>query len=141
MRSSLFISVVHSILLFGHWFLYRTLVPFFGVTHPAKLWTLRVAVGLLSISFIGLSFFSFRYSNLLVRTFYTASVSWFGICYLLILASLLAWIVYGLTKLFHLPMDRRTLIIVLFGIAFVGSLYGFINAGVIRIKTVSLPLP
>jgi len=141
MRFFLFISVVQSILLFGHWFLYRTLVPFFGVTHPAKLWTLRVAMGLLSISLIGSSFFSFRYSNLMVRTFYTASVSWLGICYLLVLASLLAWIVYGLTKLFHLPMDRRTLIMVLFGIAFMGSLYGFINAGVIRIKTVSLPLP
>jgi predicted MPP superfamily phosphohydrolase len=141
MRFFLFISVVQSILLFGHWFLYRTLVPLFGVTHPAKLWTLRVAMGLLSISLIGSSFFSFRYSNLLVRTFYTASVSWLGICYLLVLASLLAWIIYGLTKLFHLPMDRRTLIMVLFGIAFMGSLYGFVNAGVIRIKTVSLPLP
>src|SRR4030065_2812893 len=117
MRFFLFISVVQSILLFGHWLLYRTLVPFFGVTHPAQLWPLRVAMGLVSVSLIGSSFFSFRYSNLLVRTFYTASVSWLGICYLLVLASLLAWTVYGLTKLFHLPIDRRTLIIVLVGIA------------------------
>jgi hypothetical protein len=141
MRFFLFISVVQSILLFGHWFLYRTLVPFFGVTHPAKLWTLRVAVGLLSISLIGSSFFSFRYSNLMVRAFYTASVSWLGIFYLLFLASLLAWTVYGLMRLFHLPMDRRTLIVILFGIALIGSLYGFINAGIIRINTVSLPIP
>src|SRR4030043_1736932 len=98
MRFFLFISVVQSILLFGRWFLYRTLVPFFGVTHPAKLWTLRVAVGLLSISLIGSSFFSFRYSNLMVRTLYTASVSWLGICYLLVLPSLLAWLVYGLAN-------------------------------------------
>jgi len=141
MRFFLFVSVVQSILLFGHWFLYRTLVPFFGVTHPAKLWTLRVAMGLLSLSFISSSFFSFRYSNLLARTLYTASVSWLGIFYLLFLASLLAWTVYGLMRLFHLPMDRRTLIIVLFGIALIGSLYGFINAGIIRINTVSLPIP
>jgi len=141
MRFFLFISVVQSILLFGHWFLYRTLVPFFGVTHPAKLWTLRVAMGLLSLSLIGSSFFSFRYSSLLARTLYTASVSWLGIFYLLFLASLLAWTVYGLMRLFHLPMDRRTLIVILFGIALIGSLYGFINAGIIRINTVSLPIP
>lgn len=141
MRFFLFVSVVQSILLFGHWFLYRTLVPFFGVTHPAKLWTLRVAMGLLSLSLIGSSFFSFRYSSLLARTLYTASVSWLGIFYLLFLASLLAWTVYGLMRLFHLPMDRRTLIVILFGIALIGSLYGFINAGIIRINTVSLPIP
>ena len=141
MRFFLFVSVVQSILLFGHWFLYRTLVPFFGVTHPAKLWTLRVAMGLLSLSLVGSSFFSFRYSNLLARTLYTASVSWLGIFYLLFLASLLAWTVYGLMRLFHLPMDRRTLIVILFGIALIGCLYGFINAGIIRINTVSLPIP
>ncbi len=141
MRFFLFISIVQSILFFGHWFLYRTLISFFGVTYPAKLWALRVAMGLLSVSLIGSSFFSFRYSHLLARTLYTASVSWLGIFYLLFLASLLAWVVYGLTKLLHLPLDRRTLIIALYGIALMGSLYGFINAGVIRIQTVSLPLP
>ncbi|MBM4277040.1 MAG: metallophosphoesterase [Deltaproteobacteria bacterium] len=141
MRFFLFIATAQSILFFGHWFLYRTLVSFFGVTSPLWLWSLRVAMGLLSISLVGSSFFSFRYSNLLVRSLYTASVSWLGILYLLFLASLLAWTVYGLIKLFHLPMDRRALIIVLFGIALIGSLYGFINAGIIRINTVSLPLP
>lgn len=141
MRFFLLVSVVQSILFLGHWFLYRTLISFFGVTDPARLWALRGAVGLLSISFIGSSFFSFRYSNLLVRTFYSASVSWLGIFYLLFLASLLAWTLYGLTKIIHLPLDRKTLIMVLFGIAFVGSVYGFINAGIIRINTVSLPLP
>jgi predicted MPP superfamily phosphohydrolase len=141
MRFFLFISIVQSILFFGHWFLYKTVISFFGVTYPAKLWTLRVAIGLLSVSLIGSSFFSFRYSHLLARTLYTASVSWLGIFYLLFLASLLSWTVYGLIKLLHLPLDRRTLIIALYGIALMGSLYGFINAGVIRIHTVSLPLP
>lgn len=141
MRFFLFLSIVQSILFLGHWFLYRTLVSFFGLTDPAKLWALRGVMALLSISLVCSSFFSFRYSSLLVRTLYTASVSWLGIFYLLFLASLLAWAIYGLTKLIHLPLDRRTLIMILFGIALMGSLYGFINAGVIRTNTVSLPLP
>ncbi len=141
MRFFLFLSVVQSILFFGHWFLYRTLIYFFGVTYPTKLWILRLAMGFLSVSLIGSSFISFRYSNLLARSLYTTSVSWLGIFYLLFLASLVVWILYGLTKLLHLPLDRRTLIMVLFGFAIVGSLYGFINAGNIRINAVTLPLP
>ncbi len=141
MRFVLFIGIVQSILFLGHWFLYKTLVPFFGVAHPAKLWILRVAVGGLSISLVASSLFSFNYSNLLVRNLYTASVSWLGILYLLVLASVLSWIIYGAMKLFHFPLDRRILIIILIGIALIASLYGFRNAGVIRIKTVNLPLP
>lgn len=141
MRFFLFFSIVQSILFFGHWFLYRTLISFFGVTDPAKLWALRIVMALLSISLIGSSFLSYRYSHLLVRTLYTVSVSWLGIFYLCFLACFLAWSIYGFTKLFHLPLDRRTLLLVLFGIALMGGIYGFMNAGVIRINTVRLPLP
>jgi predicted MPP superfamily phosphohydrolase len=141
MRFVLFVSIVQSILFLGHWFLYRTWVPFFGVTHPTKLWILRIAVGLLSLSLVGSSFLSFRYSNFLVRNLYTASASWLGIFYLLILASVLSWILYGLAKLFPFPLDRRILIMVLIGVSLFTSLYGFINAGVIRIQTIRLQLP
>ncbi len=141
MRFFLFFSLVQSILFLGHWFLYRTLTSFFSVTDPAKLWALRIALALLSISLISSSFLSYRYSHLLVRTLYTVSVSWLGIFYLLFLASFLAWGLYGFSKLFCLPVDRKTLLLVLFGIAAMGSFYGFFNAGVIRINTVHLPLP
>jgi hypothetical protein len=141
MRFVLFIGIVQSILFLGHWFLYKTLVPFLGVTHPAKLWTLRAGAALLSVSFIGSSFLSFRYSHFLVRNLYTISASWLGIFYLLVLACALSWAIYGIVKLFHLPLDRRIFILVLTGIALMASLYGFINAGIIRVKTVSLPLP
>lgn len=141
MRFALFFSIVQSILFLGHWFFYRTLLSFFGVSDPAKLWALRIAMALLSISLIGSSFLSYRYSHFLVRTLYTFSVSWLGIFYLLFLASILAWVVYGLTRFIHLPLDRRTLIMILFGIALMGSIYGFINAGMIRINPINLPLP
>jgi len=42
MRFVLFVGIVQSILLFGHWFLYRTLVRFFGLANPSVLLTTRV---------------------------------------------------------------------------------------------------
>ncbi len=141
MRFILFISTVQSILFLGHWFLYKTLVRFFAVSSPTKLLTLKVVLGLLSVSLVLTSFLAFRYSNLLVRCLYTAAASWLGIFYLFILASILCWIFYGLVKLFHLPMDQRILIEVLIGLALMASLYGFINSGVIRVTRISLQLP
>ena len=141
MRFILFISIVQSILFFGHWFLYRTLVCFFGVVNPSRLFTLKIPLALLSISLVLTSFLAFRYSNLLVRCLYTAAASWLGIFYLFILASILCWIFTGLGKLFHLPLNGKILIEILIGLALMASLYGFINAGVICVTRISLQLP
>jgi uncharacterized protein len=140
-RLVLFISIVQSILFLGHWFLYRALVRFFGVASPAKLLTLKIALTLLSVSLVLTSFLAFRFSNLLVRWLYTAAASWLGIFYLFILASILCWIFYGLGKLFRLPLNGKILIEILIGLALMASLYGFINAGVIRVTRISLQLP
>jgi predicted MPP superfamily phosphohydrolase len=141
MRFILFISVVQSILFLGHWFLYRTMVRFFGVTNPSRLLALKIVVALLSLSLVSTSILASRYYNLLIRVLYTAAASWLGILYLFILASILCWILYGWAKLFHVPLNQGILIGILIGIALVASAYGFINAGVIRITRISLQLP
>ena len=140
MRFILFISIVQSILFLGHWFLYRTLVRFFGVAGSAKLLALKAALGFLSVSLVLTSFLAFRYSNLLIRFVYTAAASWLGVLYLFILASALCWIFYGVAKLIHLPLDQKLLIEILIGIALVASFYGFVNAGVIRTTRVNIQL-
>ena len=141
MRFLLFVGIVQSILLLGHWFLHRTLIRFFGLANPSVLLTMRVGMALLSVSLVATSFLAFRYSNLLVRYLYTGAASWLGIFYLLILAAILAWILYGLAKLLHFSLDRRILIEILFAMALIASLYGFINAGIIRTTRLSLELP
>jgi predicted MPP superfamily phosphohydrolase len=141
MRFVLFIGIVQSILFLGHWFFYRTAVRFFGLTHPSFLLTFRVAMVLLSISLVATSFLAFRYSNLLVRCLYMGAASWLGVLYLLILASILAWIIYGFVRLCQFPLDRRILIEILIGMALMASLYGFINGGAIRTTRISLQLP
>jgi len=141
MRFILFISIVQSILFLGHWFFYKTLVRFFGVAGPGKLLTFKAALGLLSVSLVLTSFLAFRYSNPLIRCVYTAAAFWLGILYLLILASALCWIFYGLAKVIHLPLDQKILIEILIGIGLAIGLYGFINAGVIRTTRVNVELP
>jgi uncharacterized protein len=141
MRFVFFISIIQSILFLGHWFLYRTLVRFFGLSSPAMLLTFKAAVGLLSVSLVSTSLLAFRYSNLPVRFLYTAAASWLGIFYLLILAAILCWIIYGLAQWFLFPLDHKRLMVILTGVALVASLYGFINSGVIRMTRMSLRLP
>jgi predicted MPP superfamily phosphohydrolase len=140
-RFILFISIIQSILFLGHWFFYRTLVRFFGPVSPAMLLTLRVVLGLFSVSLVLASFLTFRYDNFLSRFFYTMASSWLGILYLFILAATLTWILYGLFKLFHIPLDPKILIEILLGIALMASLYGIINSGMIRITQMNLQLP
>ena len=140
-RFFIFIAIVQSILFLGHWFLYRTLTGFLGLVNPAVLWALRIALGLLSVSLVLTSLLAFRYDNLPVRLLYTGAASWLGILYLLILAAALSWIFCILAGLFHFPLDRKILIQILIGIALIASLYGFINAAVIRVTRISLQLP
>jgi predicted MPP superfamily phosphohydrolase len=141
MRFILFVAIIQSILFLGHWFLYRTLLRFFGLTNPSALLTMRVAMALLSVSLVTTSFLAFRYSNLPVRLLYTAAASWLGILYMLILGAFVAWVVYGFARFIHLPLDRRILMELLIGIAVAASLYGVINAGTIRTTRISVQLP
>jgi len=140
-RFVIFIAIVQSILFLGHWFLYRTLVRFLGLVNPALLTALKISFLLLSVSLVLTSLLAFRYDNLPVRLLYTGAASWLGILYLLILAAALSWIVYGLAKLSHIPLDRKLLIEILIGVALSASLYGFINASVIRVTRIIVRLP
>ena len=140
-RLLLFIGVVQSILFLGHWFLYRTLIRFFNLVNPSTLWTVRIAMVLLSCSLVATSLLAFRYSHPMVRFLYTGAAYWLGIFYLLVLAAILSWIFYGLAKLFHFPLDRRMLMAILIGLALITSAYGFVNAGTIRITRINLKIP
>ena len=140
MRFGLFRIILQSFLFLGHLLLYFTLVNFLGVDSPLRRLTLKIALGVLFLSLLPASFLASRYSNLWVRWFYTATASWIGIVYLFVLASIVCWTLYGLAKLFHFLLNKKTLIEVLMGMALIASLYGFINSGVTRITRITLQL-
>src|SRR5512138_3505672 len=107
MRIAYFAAAVQVILFLAHWLIYATLVRFLGIGHPAKLLGLRIGLGLLSISFVFASFLSFRSAAPVTRWVYTLAASWLGITYLLVLASLAAWIVYAIGGVLHPGINRR----------------------------------
>jgi predicted MPP superfamily phosphohydrolase len=140
-RFLVFVSIVQSILFLGHWFLYFTLVRFFGVKETVPLWSLRATLSVLSVSLVLTSLVSYRYAALPVRLLYTLSVGWLGICYLLIIASALTWLTWATVKVLQLAIDRKLLIEMLFGMALVASLYGFLNASSVRTTRIHVELP
>jgi predicted MPP superfamily phosphohydrolase len=73
--------------------------------------------------------------------FYTLSAVWLGILNFFFLAACLCWAILAVSRLFGSHPDRRTLALVLFGVALAASFYGIINAAWTRVKRITVKLP
>jgi predicted MPP superfamily phosphohydrolase len=140
MHFSLFRATIQFFLILGNLIFYWTLVSFVGITSCKKLLTLAFAVAVLCLSFTFISSFALHDLSLWARSLYTISASWLGISYLLLLASVLSWVFFGIGRLLHVSLDRRVLIEIMLGIVSIVSLYGFINSGVVRTTPIDLHL-
>jgi uncharacterized protein len=140
-RLAILIAIVQLILFFGHFFVYETWQYFSPSSQPGATLFLRIAILLLSISFIPASLLATRYYNRLVRMFYTLASIWLGVLNFLVLAASLCWVFYGTARVSGLPVNRPALFFALFGGALLVSLYGIVNASWIRVKRISVKLP
>lgn len=131
---------MQSLLLFGHWLLYRTMVRFLDITNPALLSGLKVSLAVLSLSFVVASLLVFKYHNSFVKILYVVASSWLGFFYYLCWAVVSAWIIYGVFGLLGWRFDFRYVALLLFAAAITTSVYGIINAGHIRIKKIDISL-
>jgi predicted MPP superfamily phosphohydrolase len=87
----LFILIALSILFFSHYFVYYSLVHFFGIVVPLRRTALAVVLFLLPLSFIASSLLAHWTDNFLFRAFYFCSSLWLGVGLTLITALALAW--------------------------------------------------
>ncbi len=140
-RIAVFVAIVQSILLLGHWFLYETWTAFWGASDPPGASTLQATLAVLSVSFVAASLLAFRYFHVLVRLFYTISAVWLGVFNFFFLAACSSWILYGAATLSGLHAERRLMATLLFGLAILVSLYGLINAALLRVTRVAVKLP
>ena len=140
-RFAILIAVVQLILFLGHFFVYETWQYFLPSTQPAVTVFLRIALLLLSVSFVPASLLAARYYNRSVRMFYTLASIWLGVLNFLVLAVALCWALYGTVRVTGLPVNRSILFLTLFAGALLVSLYGFLNASWIRVKRISVKLP
>ena len=141
MRSRLvvFISVIQTIIFLGHWFLYITWSNFWGGV--ASSLGVKLALALLSVSFVGASLRGWYSFRPLVRIAYNVAAVWLGVFSYCFWAAVLCWMVYGVTAILRLGWAPAHIADELFGAALLVSLYGLINASVLRVTRVNVALP
>ena len=139
------ITIVASILLAGHFFVYRTWIAFHGGLPPADSGWLRAVVLALAFSFVAASLLSFRHSNPPVRIFYKIASLWLGFLNFFFWASCLTWLAWLVVRfsgmVSHPAAARPWIVGTLFSLAIVVSIYGAINARLIRIHHFTVKLP
>jgi uncharacterized protein len=140
-RIAVFVAVIQTVLFLAHWFLYRTLTFFWGAPDPSRVSGLQITLALLSVSFVLASLLAWRSSHVVVRVLYTISAVWLGTLSFCFLAAGWCWAIYGGARLFGLYPNPRELVVVLFAIALLASLYGVVNAAWTRVRRVSVKLP
>jgi predicted MPP superfamily phosphohydrolase len=102
--------------------------------------SLQVALGLLSVSFVGASLLAFRYTNPALRGFYRVAAVWLGILTFLFLAAAVSWIIFGVARLAGFYVNFHLTVEWLFGAAFVVGGYGVFNASWTRITRATVRL-
>ncbi len=141
MRSRLFvfISIIQAILFLGHWFLYITVAHFWGGF--ATSWIVKLAFGILSISFVVASLRGWYSYHPLVRFFYVAAAVWLGFSSYFLLASVACWLVYALSAVAGLGWHPAWIANILFAAGAVTALYGILNAANPRVTRIHVALP
>jgi predicted MPP superfamily phosphohydrolase len=136
-----FILVFQSVQFLAHWFLYETWTSFWGSFPSPALLTLQVCVAFLSVSFVSASLLSFRFSNILVRLFYTLAATWLGTLVYFVLAACACWLLYPVALLAGAHATQSPLAVALFSLAAGVCLYGIVNAAWTRVHHITIGLP
>ena len=141
MRSRLlvFVSIVQAILFLAHWFVYATVAHFWG--GQAASWMVKLAFGLLSVSFVAASLRGWYSHGPLVRVFYSIAAIWLGFASFFLLASVASWIAEGVNAAFRLGWRPAWIADAAFGAAIAASLYGILNAAFPRVTRLTIALP
>lgn len=141
MRRSLavFIAIIEMVILLTHFLLYETWTFSPGAGTPEAPW-IKVALGLLSVSFVVASLLAYRYTNALLRGFYRVAAVWLGMLSFLVLASVGSWTIFGIARLGGMHTNFHELVEWLFGAAVIAGLYGVMNASWTRITRTTVQL-
>ncbi|MGB6429696.1 MAG: metallophosphoesterase [Candidatus Acidiferrales bacterium] len=140
----IFIAIAQTILFLGHWLIYETWLRFWNLRSalaPASLVELKIAIAVLSISFVSTSLLAFRFFNILVRVLYTIAAAWMGIANYFLFAACSCWVVYGAARVAGLHWARSGIAFVFFGVALALGVYGMVNAAWTRVTRISVKLP
>ena len=97
--------------------------------------------GVLAVAFIPASILRFRFDHPALRMVYAITSAWVGALNFAFFAAIACWVVDGIAWMANWPVSRFQIALVLFGLAFLATVYGLINAAWIRITRVTVKLP
>ena len=101
----------------------------------------QVLPGALAIIFIPATILRFRFAHPALNLVYAISASWLGALSFAFFAAVACWLAEGLSWLAGWPLPRFPLAAFWFGLAFLATAYGLINARWIRLSRVTVQLP
>jgi predicted MPP superfamily phosphohydrolase len=101
----------------------------------------QVPPGALAISFIPCTILRFRSAHPALRVVYAISSAWLGALNFAFFAAVACWLVAGAAWLIGWPRPGFPVAAILFGLAFLATVYGLINARWIRVSRITVHLP
>lgn len=135
----IFISIVQTIIFLGHLFIYFTWSSFFGAVAASI--PVKIALAVLSISFVAASLLGWYSHTRVVRLFYLAAALWLGMASYFLWASVLCWLLYGLSLALRLGWEPLHIAASGFWLALAVSIYGLVNAYRPRVVRTTIELP
>jgi predicted MPP superfamily phosphohydrolase len=140
-RIPIAVSIIQAFLFLIHIALYATWTFFWGTPDYSRAVELRIALAILSVSFVAASLLAHQYFNSLVRAVYLLASVWLGLVNFFFLASCACWIVYGVPLLFGVHLDKHALAAACFGLGLLGGICALVNAAWTRVVRVTVKLP
>ena len=135
------ISVIQAFIFLVHIALYATWSFFWGASESSHAVELRIALAILSVSFVAASLLAHQFFNPLVRTVYIIASVWLGLVNFLFLAACACWIAYGFPLMFGVRLERRSLAVVFLLLCLLAGLCAIVNASWTRVVRVTVKLP
>ncbi len=140
-RIPIAVSIIQAFLFLVHIAIYATWTFFWGALDSSRAMELRIALTILSISFVAASLLAHHYFNPLVRAIYTIASVWLGFVNFFFLAACACWIAYGLPLLFGVQLQTRAVAAVCFGLGLLAGVIAIVNAAWTRVVRVTIKLP
>ena len=137
------VAIMQTIIFLGHVLLYVTWKSFWSLDRDITM-PLAAVLLALSLTFVTSTILGFRSTNAFIAVFYKLAAIWLGFLNFLVWAACLCWAgdLFLRVMLPHASIELRPWIaVILFGIAVVISLSGFVNARLIRDRRVTVKLP
>ena len=137
----IFVSIIQAFLFLVHLAIYATWTFFWGAPDGSRAVELRIALAILSISFVTASLLAHQYFNPLVRAVSSIASVWLGFVDFFFLAACASWIAYGVPFLFGVHVEKRAIVAVCFSLGLLAGIGAIVNAAWTRVVRVTVKLP